>query len=121
MGKLSAIADRIRDTKTRLDMEADKLATRLDDIDQAAPVAFSRGHAFLTAQAAEVDEIESILRELSNLGPNEPAPSPRDSPIDSNAARRAAAGLAPLAPAAPESSPAGSPDGTGAFVRRNNQ
>lgn len=67
VGKLSAIAERIRDTKKRLDDEADKLAARLDDIDAASPKAFDRGHAFIKSQQSEVDEIESTLRQLSNL------------------------------------------------------
>lgn len=99
VGKLSSIAERIRDTKTRLDVEADKLALRLDDIDAAAPKAFDRGHAFLTAQASEVAEIEDTLRELSNLPLGELPASQIDlpaTPTDTNAARRAAAGLAPL-------------------------
>lgn len=67
MGKLSAIADRIKDTKTRLEAEADKLAAKMDGIDAEAPKAFARGHAFLDAQSAEVAEIEDTLRQLSNL------------------------------------------------------
>lgn len=79
MGKLSAMADRIRDTKARLEAEADKLGAKLgaklDGIDKAAPTAFARGHTFLDAQAAEVAEIEDTLRQLSNLPLDAPAGS----------------------------------------------
>lgn len=67
MGKLSDLADRIKDTKARLEAEADNLASKLDDIDALAPKAFERGHAFIEAQQAEVDEIDAVLRQLSNL------------------------------------------------------
>lgn len=81
VGKLSAIAERIRDTKTRLESEADKLGAKLDMIDQAAPVAFQRGHAFIAAQHAEVNEIESTLRQLSNLPLDDAPTSPGGSPV----------------------------------------
>lgn len=81
VGKLSAIAERIRDTKKRLDDEADKLATRLDDIDHAAPKAFDRGHRFLDSQESEVNEIEETLRQLSNLPLDELPASPGASPV----------------------------------------
>lgn len=80
VGKLSAIAERIRDTKTRLESEADKLGAKLDMIDKAAPVAFQRGHAFIAAQHAEVNEIEDTLRQLSNLPLDELPASPGASP-----------------------------------------
>ena len=67
MSKLAAVAERIAATKARLDVEADKLAARLDGIDVAAPKAFERGHAFLDAQAADVDAIEATLTQLTNL------------------------------------------------------
>lgn len=76
MGKLSAIADRIKDTKARLEAEADKLGAKLDVIDKEAPKAFARGHAFIDAQAAEVAEIEDTLRQLSNLPLDESTSSP---------------------------------------------
>jgi acetoin utilization deacetylase AcuC-like enzyme len=65
--KLSAVADRIRATKERLDKEADALASRLDEIDTVAPKAFDRAHVFLDHQKAEVGTIEDTLRQLSNL------------------------------------------------------
>jgi len=67
MSKLSAVADRIKQTKKRLDDEADKLMNKLDGLDVKAPAAFDRGHAFLTQQHAEVDAIDDTLRQLSNL------------------------------------------------------
>jgi hypothetical protein len=68
MHKLSVIADRIKGTKAKFELEADKLAAQLDRIEAA----FDRGHAFLAAQAVEVGEIEDTLQNLSNL-PLEPS------------------------------------------------
>jgi hypothetical protein len=68
MHKLSVIADRIKGTKAKFEVEADKLAAQLDRIEAA----FDRGHAFLAAQAVEVGEIEDTLQNLSNL-PLEPS------------------------------------------------
>lgn len=67
MSKLQAVADRIKDTKKRLDDEADKLALRLDKIEKDAPAAFDRGHKFLDAQQQDVAGIEATLRQLGNL------------------------------------------------------
>ena len=67
MSKLAAIAERIKDTKTRLDAEADKLAERLDAVDAKAPGAFDGAHAFLAKQDAEIQAIEDTMRQLSNL------------------------------------------------------
>jgi hypothetical protein len=67
MSKLTAIADRIKETKERLDKEADALAVRLDEIDAAAPKAFDTAHAFLDLQKQEVASIDGTLRQLTNL------------------------------------------------------
>ena len=67
MSKLQNLADRIRDTKKRLDDEADKLAARLDGLDKLAPDALGRAHTFIEQQQADVDSIEATLRQLSNL------------------------------------------------------
>ena len=67
MGKLQAVAERIKDTKAKLEAEADKLASRLDDLDKKAPAAFDRGHSFLDAQHADLTAMEAELRQLSNL------------------------------------------------------
>lgn len=81
VGKLSAVADRIRKNKALLDMEDDKLEVKLDAIDKLAPVAFKAGHAFLDSQKAEVAEIEGTLRELSRLTNSGPLDgSPDDLP-----------------------------------------
>lgn len=80
MSKLQAIADRIKDTKRKLDDEADKLAVKLDGIDKNAPAAFDRGHRFLDAQQADVAAIEDTLRQLSNLPLDDSTGSPVDSP-----------------------------------------
>lgn len=67
MSKLAAVAERIKTTKAKLDVEADKLAARLDEIDAEAPKALLRSHAFLDAQTADVAAMEDTLRQLSNL------------------------------------------------------
>lgn len=84
MGKLSSLAERIRDTKASLEAQADQLAVKLDGIDAAAPTAFARGHAFVDAQAAEVGEIEDTLRQLSNLPLDASTASPGGLPRAAN-------------------------------------
>ena len=67
MGKLQAVAQRIRQTKTNLEAEADKLAGKLDELDKKAPAAFERGHTIIAQHNADVDAMDSELRQLSNL------------------------------------------------------
>lgn len=67
MSKLQAIADRIKDTKRKLDEQADKLARRLDSVDSLAPDAIGKAHSFLDAQEADVRSIEDTLNQLTNL------------------------------------------------------
>lgn len=67
MGKLHLVAQRIGDTRKRLDAEADKLAAKLDSLDAKAPEAFSRADAIIASQNADIDNMESELRQLSNL------------------------------------------------------
>jgi uncharacterized phage infection (PIP) family protein YhgE len=67
MGKLQSVAQRIAATKQSLEAEADKLAGRLDEIDKKAPQAFQRGHDILSQHNADLDAMESELRQLSNL------------------------------------------------------
>jgi len=66
MSKMARVAERIHETKKMLDSEADRLAKRLDAIDQATPVAMQNAHAFCDQQHKEVSEIENTLRQLSN-------------------------------------------------------
>jgi hypothetical protein len=67
MGKLQEVAARMRETKVKLDAEADKLAARLDELDTKAPKAFDHGHQFLDMQHKDVDGLEEGLRQLTNL------------------------------------------------------
>jgi hypothetical protein len=111
MGKLSSIAERIKDTKDRLEKEADKLAAKLDTIDAAAPKAFDRGHAFLDSQRAEVDEIEDTLRQLSNLPLERLPDSPTDSGEPAGESKPSEPAALPKAPtiAAPVATPSPGP------------
>jgi hypothetical protein len=61
-------------------------------------VAFSRGHAFIAAQHAEVAEIETTLRQLSNL------------PLDGSEGLPGASPGSQKLPPAPENAPAGTAD-----------
>src|SRR5512139_4023254 len=67
MGKLQSVAQRIADVKKQLEDEADKLATKVEGLVAKAPAAFDRGHAILDQHSADVDAMESELRQLSNL------------------------------------------------------
>lgn len=67
MGKLHQVAQRIADTKKKLEAEADKLNEKLDGLDAKAPDAFAKGHAIIEQHNADVDAMESELRQLSNL------------------------------------------------------
>lgn len=119
VGKLSAVADRIRKNKALLDMEADKLEVKLDAIDKLAPVAFKAGHAFLDSQKAEVAEIEGTLRELSRLTNAGPLDGSEDLPPGSPTAPKLPA--APTLPASETARAADPTGGVGAFVRRVQQ
>ena len=67
MGKLQAVAQRIRQTKLGLELEADRLAAKLDELDKKAPAAFERGHSIISQHNADVDAMDAELRQLSNL------------------------------------------------------
>lgn len=67
MGKLQSIAERIKQTKSSLEAEADKLAAQLDEIDKVAPSAFANGTAYIGQLKTDVHTMDSELRQLSNL------------------------------------------------------
>lgn len=67
MGKLAAVAQRIGETRKKLESEADRLALRLDDMDKKAPAAFDRAHSIIDQHNTDLDSMESELRQLSNL------------------------------------------------------
>ena len=67
MGKLHQVAQRIASTKKTLEAQADKLALRLDELDKKGPDAFGNANAILDQHHADLDAMESELRQLSNL------------------------------------------------------
>src|SRR5690242_13305131 len=67
MGKLASVAQRIAETRKKLESEADKLAGRLDDMDKKAPEAFNRAHTILDSHNADIDDMDAELRQLSNI------------------------------------------------------
>ncbi len=67
MGKLQEVAQRIAATQKLLNSEADRLAERLTEVEKKAPQAFDRGHQILNQHNADLDAMESELRQLSNL------------------------------------------------------
>ncbi len=67
MGKLQEVAQRIAATQKRMNDEADKLASRLNEMDGKIPAAFERGHAIVNQGHADIDAMEAELRQLSNL------------------------------------------------------
>lgn len=116
MGRLSDIADRIKAKKLAHDAKADEWGRRLDSLELREPEAFAAGDAVVSERETDLASMEADLRQLSNFAPLPPSPgvSPgalEPSPPDPNAARRAAAGLAPLTDT----------DGTAAFVKRVQQ
>lgn len=68
MGKLHLVAQRIAATRAKLDAEADKLAAKLDGLDAKAPAAFDRASTIIESQNADIDNMDSELRQLSNAG-----------------------------------------------------
>ena len=67
LSKLGAIADRIKSKKAAHDAKADEWATRLDALEQREPDAFAIGDAVLGEREADLAEMESTMRTLSNL------------------------------------------------------
>jgi hypothetical protein len=67
MGKLHDVAQRVAQTRQRLSDEADKIAARLDQIDQKAPNAFANAHSILDQHNSDLDAMETELRQLSNI------------------------------------------------------
>lgn len=51
----------------RLLREADKLAAKLDGLDQKAPESFARAHQVIEQHSADIDAMDGELRQLSNL------------------------------------------------------
>ena len=71
MGKLAEAAERIRAAKKKLDAEGDALIAKLGDLEGQAPGVFNAAHGAIGAQKADLDALESELRQLSNAAMGE--------------------------------------------------
>lgn len=67
LSKLGAIADRIAAKKESHDRKADEWASRLDAIDRREPEAFAIGDAVIDEREADLSDMESTMRKVSNL------------------------------------------------------
>ena len=67
MGKMHEAALRIKAKKAELEAEADKILSRLDGLDAKSPEIFDRAGKIIAAQSADIDAMDSELRQLSNL------------------------------------------------------
>jgi hypothetical protein len=67
MSKLSEIGARIAQKKAAHDAKAEEWAKRLDALDKREPEAFAVGDAVLKEREADLAQMESDLRTLSNL------------------------------------------------------
>lgn len=68
MGKLQEAAARIKAKKLELEGEADKILGRLSEIDAKQPDVFDRANKIVSQHHADLDAMDSELRQLSNLG-----------------------------------------------------
>ena len=67
MSKLAAIGDRIAAKKAAHDRQADLWAARLNAVDEREKHAFAIGEAVIIEREADLSELESTVRTLSNL------------------------------------------------------
>jgi hypothetical protein len=63
MSKLAAVAERIARTKRWLDQEVDRLAARLDQFEQRAPVVFQDAHRVLDEHQRDLEAAEELMRQ----------------------------------------------------------
>jgi hypothetical protein len=63
MSKLAAVAERIARTKRWLDQEVDRLAARLDQFEQRAPVVFQDAHRILDEHQRDLETAEELMRQ----------------------------------------------------------
>lgn len=71
MSKSSAIASRIAAIKKQWDDGLDQVAAKLDDIEPKVPATLGMAHTTLSQHNADIDQLESEMRQLSNGGPLE--------------------------------------------------
>jgi hypothetical protein len=67
MSKLAAIGDRIAQKKLAHDRKADEWAKRLNAVDEREQHAFAIGEAVIVEREADLADLESTVRGLSNL------------------------------------------------------
>src|SRR5262245_25332012 len=66
MGKLTAVLERIAQTKQRLDEEAERLAARLDRLERGAPVIIRQAHRLLDDQLRELDATAQLIEQWTS-------------------------------------------------------
>jgi hypothetical protein len=66
MSKLAAVAERIARTKRWLDQEVDRLAARLDQFEQRAPIVFQDAHRILDEHQRDLEAAEELMRQWAN-------------------------------------------------------
>ena len=63
MSKLAAVAERLAETRRWLDQEADRLAARLDQLEERAPAALQTAHRLLDEQQRGLEETERMVQQ----------------------------------------------------------
>lgn len=81
MSKLTAVVERVAQTKRWLDQEADRLAARLDQLEKRAPAVILNAHRVLDDQQKGLDATEKLIQQWVSLaselstGPDKPRAS----------------------------------------------
>jgi hypothetical protein len=75
MPNLSSVADRIKQKKAAYVVRAESWSARLDKLDALEPAAFASTDAAIAAAEADLGEMESDMRSLTNMGPPTPSPA----------------------------------------------
>lgn len=66
MGKLSEIGQRMAKAKAMVAAEADKLAAKIDAFEHKVPETFANANKILDQHSADIDAMDSELRQLTN-------------------------------------------------------
>ena len=64
MSNLAAVAERLAQTRRWLDQEADRLATRLDQLERRAPAAIQHAHRLLDEQQKDLEATEQMILQM---------------------------------------------------------
>jgi hypothetical protein len=75
MTKLAAIAERIKAKKAAHDKIADDWSARLDAVERREPDAFAIGDAVIAEREADLADLESTVRTLTNAPSSDSGPS----------------------------------------------